>query len=326
MAKERQNYLNPYSPVKNKVSGTNTIESNKEYFSGANCHVYFGDVYVEELESIAFSLEENVAPIFGFNSYTFDSVLRGNRYVSGQFTVNFTENGYIQTILDLIATKVTSIESQGGKDQGYGSSANYYKNDKRRNNTIKNIAKGYTGANYNEYISSLQDNYWGQPNGNHLSNVGLQKDENPFWYGRQNGINFDNPLKENGFNILIDFNPETAEADFENCLKNMGTGVSFYNTFRTIIGVHIISSHQELTSDGRVIRETFNFIARDLDGDIQSSSLRYNFRHGLIGYDVSVPEGYNPNTKEPYKPGNSGQSTDNNGIIIGSGGHRPIQP
>lgn len=320
MAKERQNYLNPYTPSNNKLTGTNSIESNKEYFSGANVHVYFGDVYVEELDSIAFSLEENVAPIFGYNSYTFDTVLRGNRYVTGQFTVNFTENGYVQTILDVIATKVRAVEQAGNIDQGYGSSSTYYKNDKRRTKNIRNITKGYTGENYNQYINSLQDNYWGKPNNNHLSNVGLNKDENPFWYGRQNGITNDNPLKENGFNILIDFNPETAEADFENCLKNMGTGISFYNTFRTIIGVHITSSSQEMSSDGRVLKETFGFIARDLDGDVQSSSLRYNYRHNLIGYEVSVPDDYQSNIGN----GSSGQKPNNDGIIIGSGGHHPI--
>ena len=59
--------------------------SDKVYFSGANVRVYFGDVWVEEMASIQFSVQENVAPIYGFNSYMFDKVARGTRLVSGTF-------------------------------------------------------------------------------------------------------------------------------------------------------------------------------------------------------------------------------------------------
>ena len=63
----------------------------REYFSGANVKVYFGDVWVDQIQAISFTLQEQVAPIYGFSSYTFDRISRGSRMVQGQFTIHFTE-------------------------------------------------------------------------------------------------------------------------------------------------------------------------------------------------------------------------------------------
>lgn len=331
MTKPRNNYLNQNSPSKNKWIQDYSTDSDKEYFSGANVNVYFGDVWMEEISNIEFSLQEQVAPIYGFHSYTWDRIARGNRFVSGSFTLNFTENGYLQTVLDNLTEKVNK---NNNVLDGYGNGSEYYIDSKRTAQTIKTLTNESKGENYKSYINSLQKNYWGETSKSNVSNVGLSKDENPFWYGRQHGKDKNNPLRENGFNILIDYNPEMNGNDFENCLKNMGTGISAYNTFRTIIGVHIMSNQQVVGNDGQPIQERFTFIARDLDGDIQSGSLRYNFRNDLIGYDFDTSE-YNkskepvkyPTTARPIplddgpvknKTNNYRPKANNDGIIIGA--------
>lgn len=86
----------------------------------------------------------------------------------------------------------------------------------------------------------------------------------------------------------------------------MGTGVSIYNTIRTIVGVHIKSSQQVLNNDGNPIQERFEFTARDLDGDVTSSSLTNNFRSSII------EEKQNDNNKNTTR-----LNTNSNGIIIG---------
>lgn len=74
----------------------------EEYFSGSDVSIYFGDTFVDEAMGLEFDLEERVAPIFGYNSYTFDAAARGQRIVQGSFTIAFKEAGYIHRIMDHI--------------------------------------------------------------------------------------------------------------------------------------------------------------------------------------------------------------------------------
>ena len=76
----------------------------EDYFSGSDVTVYFGDVWADDIVSLSFTLEEKVLPIYGYASYTYDEVARGNRLVSGQFTVAFKEVGWLYTILDHVAS------------------------------------------------------------------------------------------------------------------------------------------------------------------------------------------------------------------------------
>ena len=71
----------------------------EEYFSGADLSIYFGDVWVDELISLQFTLLEQVRPVYGYASRTWDWIARGNRIVAGQFKIAFKEAGYLTTIL-----------------------------------------------------------------------------------------------------------------------------------------------------------------------------------------------------------------------------------
>lgn len=77
----------------------------EEYFTAADCYVYFNDVWLDELTGLSFSLHETVNPIFGYASNTWDYVGRGKRLVQGQFSIAFTEAGYLWTVLDHIGQK-----------------------------------------------------------------------------------------------------------------------------------------------------------------------------------------------------------------------------
>lgn len=72
----------------------------EEYFTGADVAVYFGDTWVDEITGMQFTLQENVRPIFGYASRTWDGVARGSRVVQGQIRIAFKEAGYLYTIMD----------------------------------------------------------------------------------------------------------------------------------------------------------------------------------------------------------------------------------
>lgn len=72
----------------------------EEFFSGADVIIYFGDVFLADLSGLQFVLIEQVRPIYGYASYTWDVVKRGTRLVRGSFRMAFREAGYLYRVLD----------------------------------------------------------------------------------------------------------------------------------------------------------------------------------------------------------------------------------
>ncbi len=73
---------------------------NIEYFSGAQVSLYIGDVWVDEVTTLSYGYQQSRTPIYGYASTLFDDVSEGHILVTGQFTINFKEAGYLWLILD----------------------------------------------------------------------------------------------------------------------------------------------------------------------------------------------------------------------------------
>lgn len=76
-----------------------TVLFPEEYFSGADLSIYVGDVFVSEVNRLQFALTQQIRPIYGYNSYTYDALAVGNRIVQGSFAINFTEPYYLEKLL-----------------------------------------------------------------------------------------------------------------------------------------------------------------------------------------------------------------------------------
>lgn len=85
-------------------TANNRGNANVRYFSSVDADIYFGDVFIDEVVSIAWQVQQNALPIFGYNSYTFDDIAVGNRIVSGQLVVNFTQSNYLTHVLETMKT------------------------------------------------------------------------------------------------------------------------------------------------------------------------------------------------------------------------------
>lgn len=246
----------------------------KEYFSGANVHVYFGSVWIDQMASIEFQLQEQVAPIYGFHSYTYDRISRGNRIVQGSFTLSFTENGYLQTILDRVASEVGSYTEEGTvAARDTLTEMGKYSTEQ----TIETVLAASGSDSYTNYINSLKQSFWGGDSGSPIVRQDGEKDGDTYFYAKRNGQ--ENPLREQGFNILIDYSPDANYADFERCLKRINTNTSIMQTYRSIMGVHITGVSQPIMNNGQVLTQTYQFVARDLDGDITEQSLSDSFNY-----------------------------------------------
>lgn len=104
----------------------------KRYYSVIDAEVYFGNEYVEDIHDINWVINQNVLPLFGYNSYTYDEVARGNRLISGNFTINFTSPNYLFAILEAAnsatTSTITSLEDYTVPALTAGSEMTYRKN------------------------------------------------------------------------------------------------------------------------------------------------------------------------------------------------------
>lgn len=116
LRKTQQSYLEHYSnaqrlgdkPLTQNFVKKRTGETVK-YYSSIDAEIYFENIYVDEVTDIAFSVEQQAMPLFGYNSYVFDDIAVGSRLVNGQFAINFTKAGYMYEVLD---TMMAIKESQ----------------------------------------------------------------------------------------------------------------------------------------------------------------------------------------------------------------------
>lgn len=75
-----------------------------QYYSSLDADILFGGLFIDEVVSINWQVQQNAMPIFGYNSYTFDDIAVGSRLVQGTFTVNFTEANYLTRVLQTMTT------------------------------------------------------------------------------------------------------------------------------------------------------------------------------------------------------------------------------
>lgn len=78
----------------------------EDYYSGCDVGVVMGDIWVDDIITIQYTLTNNKSPIYGYMSENFDAVAKGTRIVQGQFAIAFKEVGYLNKILEAYEHRV----------------------------------------------------------------------------------------------------------------------------------------------------------------------------------------------------------------------------
>lgn len=99
----------------------------KRYYSNIDAEVYFNGNWVEDIQSIQWTINQETLPLFGYNSHLWDDVAQGIRLIQGNFTVLFTKP---QPVFDYIDV--------------YG------------NKTLRSAVTGTTKMTYEQELDSLQ--------------------------------------------------------------------------------------------------------------------------------------------------------------------------
>lgn len=226
-----------------------------DFFTGADVRIYFGNTWVDEITGLSFAVQENVQPIFGYASYTYDAVARGARQIQGQFSINFKESYYLHSVMNRLEQKMREQKSSG---YASGSSDGMYQkyNDQIK---VEHLMKSVTDdADFEKYATMYERALWGQEPSASMQDLVNNRQSTSF-FAPDSKAN----LRKEGFNVMILYGPEPG-------LKEMyQSGVEdISRTAHSLTGVHLTGVTQEIGSSGQPIQEVYSFIAQDIDWNI----------------------------------------------------------
>jgi hypothetical protein len=69
------------------------------YFTSAQCQLYIGELFIDELVTVQYALQQNTVPVYGYCSQFADAWGRGRSLVQGQIVVNYVHQGYLYAAL-----------------------------------------------------------------------------------------------------------------------------------------------------------------------------------------------------------------------------------
>ena len=222
-----------------------------EYFTGADIAIYFGDVLIDEITGLEFALMEKIRPVFGYASYTWDKVARGQRVVKGAFRIAFKETGYLNVILDHIASQSEARAQPTIAHKLQNKPIPTWAGDV--DESIEGILSRRIGDTTaaSDAMAKIEGNIWNR----------VYKDEEIYkkrtYFYKQHGIETrQNILINDGFDIYIVYGSADKAAS--------GEKSSFSHTVRSIIGIQITDVSQVIDSSGAAVEETYQFLAKDI--------------------------------------------------------------
>ena len=270
--------------IRNQPSNNDEIRRgvyDSDYFSGAQTALYIGDVWVDEVTSIEFNVAEPRVPLYGYADTKFVDVCRGQVLISGTFTINFKEAGYLWLILNRFKQMqgkntplLTNIydEETGARSELIRRTniEEQYVQDaiKLKNKKSKDMANFKALASQQAHLLSqkILTGYASSARGLGAKSTEMSGAENTFeayedliWgqgietlpAGVDSSHRRAMDINLNPFDIYITYGDYTGDN-------------RLHHTVQMLRDVYIVSSGKRVTIDGSPIQEYYQFIAKDL--------------------------------------------------------------
>jgi len=220
-----------------------------DHFSGANVSLYIGDILIDEITSIQYRMEQQKRPIYGYASHHWDFVAKGTTIVTGNFTINFKEAGYLHIVLDhIVRNSISKSPIPSSPDYEADKITSTSPIVKANIETL--IQKGVTPETMKDLsdLSSLPDSQF--------ENI-AEKFEDAIW-GPGGSTAARGPFEEglrrpdlmDNFDIFLTF------GNLDDASSN--------HTARRIRQVELVGQSQLVEVSGEPIQEAYTFIARDV--------------------------------------------------------------
>ena len=200
--------------------------------TGSDAIVKLGDKMLAQVNSINCSLAENVLPIYGVWSYTYDTLAIGTRIVQGVFTINFVSPNYIIQELEALTSSEhidEEFSDQGGVPQDL--------------NLTTDEGREFLVAHITDLIIR----------GELLNAQRLQRDQIRLIHGQ--------PLTANPTEVSVFKNKHGEPGSNLLTIEYTSTNGSMS---KIIEGVAIAGCSQLVDMSGRTVMEEYQFIGRDM--------------------------------------------------------------
>jgi hypothetical protein len=258
----------PYQPSGPKPPFTAIYD--QEYFSGSQVSIYVGDIWVDEITSLSYSVSQNKTPIYGYASQLFDATAAGQVIVQGNFTINYKEQGYLWAVLSRyksfmegkLSTPITpntlgeNTRSPSEGSTAKGHSVNYATPDTVDYSSVQKILEGgYNKTSLHEQYLSIAGYVTFDTDSEQdksFENL-MEAFENQVW-GGGNTQAFDSQIRRTDANQFDGFDLYVVFGNYSNDMAN--------HTAQKISGVRLLSQGKQIIVGGAPIQEEYSFLAR----------------------------------------------------------------
>lgn len=228
-----------------------------DYYSGSQISIYFGNLLIDDIEGIQYSVTQSKRPIYGYASQYFHSVASGQVIVEGSFTIAFKESNYIISALNYylqtMGTPTAPITMEKGKTVVSRENIEEY---------VKRTSKKPSGQSALPLdvlttVAALDDQDW--------ENV-AETFEDVLWKGDglENDFALGNvPDLETGDTSYYRRADQYPPVDIWITYGDMNSP-NANHTIKKLLNVHIVGEGQLIQVGGENIHEQYRFFARNL--------------------------------------------------------------
>jgi len=223
-----------------------------KYFTVTGARMYIGNIFIDELNSVQYALQDNAVPIYGYASRYVDAYAQGRSLVQGQFTINFVTEGYLYTVMQEYQRFIQSTQNTQALVNSpaaatitriLGLMAARDNLNQQANNNPNDTGSAKQAANLQIQINTLRAGLTPEQMQTLATNITQQNTT------FSSVIGFDNAVYQD---VLFDIRIE---------LGNEITGVK---RIRYLEKCKLISNDQVMAQDGQTILDSYGFIARRL--------------------------------------------------------------
>lgn len=249
----------------------------QDYYTGAQVHIYFGSVWVDDIATIQYQTSHSKTPLYGYADHQFRAVAKGQFLVRGSFTVALKENGYLYSIMQLIRND-KSGESIGeivnGSDgKPTNKSINTYLDYLSQGYTVENMLDeaannertsetfGFAGktSDFEDISEVLENAIWGRPGTPASFSRKIPRSDELDYYSYIHPTSVSTDIDSNGFDILLTFGNYKMGSD------------SPEHTMISINDVHITGESLVASPSAEPIGITYEFFARGINEKVSSA-------------------------------------------------------
>lgn len=265
---------------------------NVDYFSGAQCAIYIGDTWVDEVTSLSYVVSQDRTPLYGYADQLFSAVSKGQVIIQGEFTINFKEAGYLFLLLDRYQTIMNGKTSVLGvphkpklSSKGNKLRTPFEASDRINRENIESMINNDGRISVFERNRIFQALAAGRftlgAHGEDASTIGRQEAAASLGgfsslTRSQGGVGAAEDLFET-FEDAIWRRPESIDElhrraddprlnpfDLYMAFGDFAGDNNANHTIRRLSDVHIVGSTQQIIIDGQPIQEAYSFLARNV--------------------------------------------------------------